>query len=269
MRSARTGMASVVSVLAMVLMLLAPAQAAALERPADKIFYDEQEGGADAPGGLYVIGDSISVDVPYLEVGEEQGLRVWVRYQAGWSAFAHRTSKWCSPEPFCQPQTSVSAAAQSDASTVFVQLGTNDIRCLRPDPLCAPYLPPLSPEQRDAERSLIAAETLAVAKTLIDAGKCVVWAGPREVAGDTWLADDAAAMNGWLRALEKVFPGNFYYADYHALSFADEALLTSLDNPWAHPDADRVHPRSVEGRQAIAEFAVSTAVSQCGAGLAR
>lgn len=249
----------------MVVLLLTPAYAAALERPADMIFYDEQAGGAqNAEGGLYVIGDSISVGVPYLAAGKERGLPVWVRYQAGWSTYAHRSTPWCAPEPDCDVRTSVRAAAESDASAVFIQLGTNDLRCLRPDPLCAPYNPPHTAAQREQERALIGAETLAMAKTLIDAGKCVVWAGPREVPGDTWLTEDAIAMNTWLRALEDVFPGMFYYADYHRLTIRDDALFNSLDNPLMFPDVDRVHPRSDEARAVIADFAVESVINKCG-----
>lgn len=246
--------------------MVAPAHAAALERPAEAVFYGEHAGGAADGDKLYVIGDSISAGVPYLAAGESNGLAMWVRFQAGWSAYAHRTTKWCEPEPYCEAQTSVRAAAESDAHTVFVQLGTNDIRCMRPDEMCAGYDPPRTEAERHQERSLIAAETLAVAKTLVDAGKCVVWAGPREVAGDTWLAADAIAMNTWLRVLEDIFPGAFFYADYHRFSFANPAVLNSLDNSWMHPDADGVHPRSDEARAAIADFAVQSAINKCGAG---
>lgn len=67
-------------------------------------------------------------------------------------------------------------------------------------------------------------------------------------------------MNAWLRDMQNQFPGRFFYADYHAYSFDNADLRYSLDEA---PGADRVHPATAAGRQAIANLAVFLARYQC------
>ena len=98
------------------------------------------------PDGLYVIGDSISFAVPYVETGAALGEKVWQRAGFGWSTFAHRSTLW--------GQTGLSSfedAARSPANVVFVQLGTNDTACMRGGGLCFDDYPKTA-EAQNAER---------------------------------------------------------------------------------------------------------------------
>ena len=233
--------------------LYAVIPAAALERPADVWYGLEEQGGPWHPG-MYVIGDSISIGVPYVATGTANGAHVWVRWQAGWSTYPHRRTPWGA-----SGLDSFTDAARSPASVVFVQLGTNDTGCMRPGvALCGEV--PQDEAARQNEKLRIVLETAAGARQLIDAGKCVIWAGPREIDRPGSLGVDAADMNSWLRNMQTQFPGRFHYADYHAYSFDNADLRYSLDEA---PDADRVHPATAPGRQAIANLAVLLARAWC------
>jgi lysophospholipase L1-like esterase len=228
--------------------------AAALERPADVWYGLEEQGGPWHPG-MYVIGDSISGGVPYVATGTANGAHVWVRWQAGWSTLPHRRTLWGASN-----LDSFTDAARSPASVVFVQLGTNDTGCMRAgNALCGGDYPQ-DEAARQNEKLRIVLETAAGARQLIDAGKCVIWAGPREIDRAGSARVDAADMNTWLRDLQSQFPGRFHYADYHAYSFDNADLRYSLDEA---PGADRVHPVTAAGRQAIANLAVYLARALC------
>jgi len=225
-----------------------------LERPAD-VWYGLEEQGGPFHAGLYVIGDSISNGVPYVATGSAAGAHVWVRWQAGWSTYPHRRTRWGASN-----LDSFTDAARSPASTVFVQLGTNDTGCMRAgNALCGGDYP-RDEAARQNEKLRIVLETAAGARTLLDAGKCVIWAGTREIDRVGSAQVDAADMNAWLRDLQNQFPGRFYYADYHAYSFGNADLRYSLDEA---PGSDRVHPVTAAGRQAIANLAVFLARAQC------
>ena len=227
--------------------------AGALERPAN-VWYGAEEQGGPFHAGLYVIGDSISNAVPYVATGAANGAHVWVRWQAGWTTYPHRRTPWGASNT-----DSFTDAARSPASTVFVQLGTNDTACMRAADYCfGDY--PADEAARQNEKLRIVLETAAATRTLLDAGKCVIWAGPREIDREGSTASDAGDMNAWLRDMQRQFPGRFHYADYHAYSFDNADLRYSLDEA---PGADRVHPVTPAGRQAIANLAVFLARYYC------
>jgi hypothetical protein len=227
--------------------------AAALESPAGFFYGLEAQGGPFHPG-MYVIGDSISIDVPYIQTGSGVGAHVWVRWQAGWSTYPHRRNPWG-----ISNLDSFTDAARSPASTVFVQLGTNDVACMRAGNFLCGYVPPTEAD-RQHEKLRIVLEATAGVSTLLDTGKCVIWAGPREIDVPGSAAVDAVDMNNWLRELQRQHPGRFFYADYSSYSFDNPDLRHSLDEA---PGADRIHPVTPAGRQAIANFAVFLARSLC------
>jgi GDSL-like lipase/acylhydrolase family protein len=234
--------------------LCAVSPAGALERPAD-VWYGLEEQGGPFHAGLYIIGDSISEGVPYVATGASAGAHVWVRWQAGWPTYPHRRTRWG-----VSNLDSFTDAARSPASTVFVQLGTNDTNCMRAgNPLCSNDYPH-DEAARQNEKLRITLETAAGTRTLLDAGKCVLWAGPRELARPGSAQSDAADMNSWLRDLERQYPNRFYYADYNSYSFSNTDLRYALDEA---PGADRVHPHTAAGRQAIANFALFLARARC------
>jgi hypothetical protein len=250
--SAVRGVAVLLAIVAVSLLGTA-ARAPALESPADAWYGWEGQGGPFHPG-MYVIGDSISIGVPYIETGSSAGAHVWVRWQAGWSTYPHRRNAWGVGH-----MDSFTDAARSPASTVFVQLGTNDTACMRVgNALCGYY--PRTEAERQHEKLRIVLETTAAAQTLLAAGKCVIWAGPREVDVPGSTQGDAADMNAWLRELQRQHPGRFFDAGYSAYSFTNDDLRRSLDEA---PGADRIHPATAEGRQAIANFAVFLSRSLC------
>jgi hypothetical protein len=228
-------------------------RAAGLESPAGFLLGQEAQGGPFHPG-MYVIGDSISNEVPYIQTGSGVGAHVWVRWQAAWSTYPHRRVAWG-----VSNLDSFTDAARSPASTVFVQLGTNDTACMRAGNFLCGYFPPTEAD-RQQEKFRIVLEVTAGARTLLDAGKCVIWAGPREIDLPGTARIDAADMNAWLRELQRQYPGRLFYADYSAYSFDNADLRHSLDEA---PSADHVHPVTAAGRQAIANFAVFLSRSLC------
>lgn len=244
----------ILTTITMIFSICLAAPAGALERPAD-VWVGAEEQGGPFHRGLYVIGDSISNGVPYVATGSAAGAHVWVRWQAGWSTYPHRRTRWGASNI-----DSFTDAARSPASTVFVQLGTNDTNCMRAgNPLCAGDYP-RDEAARQNEKLRIVLETAAATRTLLDAGKCVIWAGPREIDRQGSTRGDAADMNAWLRDMQSQFPGRFFYADYHAYSFDNADLRYSLDEA---PGADRVHPATAAGRQAVANLAVFLARYHC------
>jgi hypothetical protein len=206
-----------------------------------------------ADGGLDVIGDSISSGVPYIQRAAADGARSEVRAWAGWTVMLHRlVTSWND-----SPDASFDDAATGTWGAVFVELGTNDIACLHGGSTCWENAS-VNPEWRAAEQAKIADQVQAAAATLLDAGKCVVWAGPRESPGSD--ATDVENFNTQLRDLERDHPGEFAYVDYDAYSQADEALRSD----FARAGSDGVHPQTAGGRAAIAELAVTSAEQRCG-----
>ena len=213
----------------------------------------EEQTSTPADGGLYAIGDSISWGVPYIERAAADGARAQVRSWAGWTVMLHRlVTSWNDA-----PDATFDDAAAGTWGAVFVELGTNDIACLHGGSGCWEN-PSNSPEQLAAEQAKIGEQVQAAAATLLDAGKCVVWAGPRTGPGSN--AADVATFNARLRDLERDHPGAFAYVDYDAYSRTDAALRAD----FAGPDSDGVHPRTTAGRAAIAELAVTSAQQHCG-----
>jgi hypothetical protein len=239
--------------LALAAVIELPSRSAALERPPAPDTAWEQQSGPWSYG-LYVIGDSISFAVPYGPTGDSLNIHTWERAGFGWSTFAHRNEHWGA-----SGLTSFEDAAGSPASVVFVELGTNDTGCMRAAPMCWEY--PDTPEKQEAERWKMVGEISAGAQQLVDAGKCVIWAGTREIERADSSYDEAKAFNLALRKLEGALPGKFFYIDYSAYSFDNEALRYSLDDA---PDADHIHPKTDEGRQAVANLAFWYARLLCG-----
>ena len=78
-----------------------------------------------------------------------------------------------------------------------------------------------------------------------------------------WI--DAIKFNNLLRYLAGQNPGKFFYVDYNAVTWSNAALRSSLDDvlpDLAAPDG--IHPRTAEGRQVIADLALSSAREHCG-----
>jgi hypothetical protein len=218
----------------------------ALERPPAP--NTEWEVPAEAPwnDGLYVIGDSISFMVPYTETARALGEKVWQRAGFGWSTYGHRNKLWGQ-----SMLSSFEDAALSPARVVFVELGTNDTSCMRAGGWCGSDFP-ATPEAANAERWRMLGEVLAATQRLTDAGKCVLWAGPREIERPDSGVAEPRAFNEMLRTVQTMFPGRFFYVDYNQYTIDNQALRDSLDNV---PGADRIHPATPEGRQAIANLA--------------
>jgi hypothetical protein len=213
----------------------------------------EERASTPPDGGLYVIGDSISWGVPYIQRAAADGARAQVRSWAGWTVMLHRlVTSWNDA-----PDASFDDAAAGTWGAVFVELGTNDIACLHGGSGCWENASD-SPERLAAEQQKIAEQVQAAAATLLDAAKCVVWAGPRTGPGSN--AADVATFNARLRDLERDHPGEFTYVDYDAYSRTDDALRAD----FARPDSDGVHPQTAAGRAAIAELAVTSAEQHCG-----
>jgi hypothetical protein len=229
-------------------------RAEALERP--PAAGTEWEVAADSPWneGLYVIGDSISFMVPYTETARALGEKVWQRAGFGWSTYAHRNKLWGA-----SALSSFEDAARSPASVVFVELGTNDTACMRAGGWCGSDFP-ATPDAVNAERWRMLGEMLAGSQRLIDAGKCVLWAGPREIERPDSSSEEPRAFNQMLRSMQSAFPGRFFYVDYNQYTIDNQALHDSLDNV---PGADRIHPATNEGRQAIANLAFWLARAWC------
>jgi GDSL-like Lipase/Acylhydrolase family len=228
--------------------VLLTADASALERPGSVELAWEGQAGPWSDG-LYVIGDSISLFVPYGETGEALGVHTWWRAGLGWTTHSHRHQRWgASGLP------SFTDAARSPAHTVFVQLGTNDTNCFRRAGLCGDV--PRTRAERDAEWARIELEVTAAARQLLDADKCVVWAGPREIGRAGAGIEQPRRFNRLLRALEARNPGRFVYLDYSHHSFTDPALRDSLVG-------DGIHPQTPEGRQVLANLAFWYARAGC------
>jgi lysophospholipase L1-like esterase len=235
--------------------LAARPMAQALERPGN---FDVAWEGQAGPWsyGLYVIGDSISLGVPYDTTGTNLGVHTWWRAGLGWSTLGHRTQAWPS-----NGLASFEDAARSPARVVFVELGTNDTGCMRGVGLCALGDYPRTEQARVTERQKMDAEVRAAAARLLQANKCVIWAGPREIEREDSGIAEAQRFNQLLRTVEAENPGRFFYLDYSWFSFQNADLKHSLDEA---PEHDGIHPKTAEGRQVIANLAFWFARAWCG-----
>jgi hypothetical protein len=206
-------------------------------------------------GGLYVIGDSISGGVPYVDRAAADGVRSEVRSWVGWTTRFHRlVTSWDT-----SPLASFDEAAAGSWSAVFVQLGTNDIACLHGGVYCQVRADD-TPEHLAEERGKVVAEVTAATDELLAAGKCVLWAGPRH--GVSTDASDVDAFEAALDGLQAAHPGAFHNVDFDAYTASDDALRAD----FARPESDGVHPTTAEARAAIAELAVTEAERECGLG---
>jgi hypothetical protein len=140
---------------------------------------------------------------------------------------------------------------------VFVLLGTNDVACMRPGELCGDTAD--TEQERATERAKWFHEVDSAAQALTASGKCVMWAGPRELEGVTAGVEEPRAFNQMLRDVQARYPGQFFYVDYHRLSFENPDLNQSLDGP----SGDRIHPWTPAANTAIANLAFESAVSFC------
>jgi hypothetical protein len=204
-------------------------------------------------GGIDVIGDSISTGVPYVARGAQDGVRVDVRSWFGWNIRFHRSVTGWSDTAL----PSVEQAATDGQRAVIVQLGTNDIYCLRADEAC-----PDTPRDGDARaeawvaagRAAITTQVQALAARLLDAGKCVVWAGPR--AGGSLRATDVDFFDGVLADVQDAHPGRLHLVRWDT----DPAVVAD----FADPGSDGIHPRTTAARAAIADTLVDAAEQSCG-----
>jgi hypothetical protein len=252
--------------LAMIGTVMIPAvPAQALERtPCGRNLFGMGQSGPWAPG-IYVIGDSISWFVPYGATNTAAGLHTWERAGIGWNVMCHSVSGGDTNDPTGAPigadgdADSFGDAARSPAQAIWVELGTNDVACVMPGcagPAPAPWL---------VEMQRIFTEVDAEAQRLVNAGKCVVWAGVRAIDRTGTPSEIGEAFNQHLRDLQNRWSGRFFYVDYHAYSYQNEALRHSLDDPIPGAAApDGIHPRTAEGRQAIANLALLTSRVHCG-----
>jgi hypothetical protein len=232
--------------------------AVALERPSEFTVLAIEQSSGPLKGGLYVIGDSISQGVPYVETAASVGANAWVRAHPGWAIQSHRhRTEWSNH------LDSFSDAAASDASTVFVQLGTNDAWCLRwAGGACAQFgtVPDDNPGYPDfayREKLAIVIEMKAAIDTLLAAGKCVIWAGPREINTAAAYAEDFRFFNDWIKGLANQYPGSLFYAGYHEFANGNPDLRDDLAL------GDPIHPDTAAGRQAIASLVVYEAQGLC------
>jgi hypothetical protein len=252
-----------VAVVGMVVVPAVPAQA--LERtPCGRNLFGMGQSGPWARG-IYVIGDSISFFVPYGATNTAAGLHTWERAGIGWNVTCHSVPGGDTNDPAGGAigadgdADSFGDAARSPAEAIWVELGTNDIGCILPGCFGA------TPDPWLVELGRVFAEVDAEAQRLVDAGKCVVWAGVRAIDRTGTAASFGQAFNQHLSDLRNRWPGRFFYVDYHAYSYANEALRHALDDPidGANPP-DGIHPRTAEGRQAIANLALLTSRAHCG-----
>jgi hypothetical protein len=230
--------------------------AAALEGPPPTEGWENQ--GGPWSYGLYAIGDSISLFVPYIATGSARGHHVWERGGIGWSTQAHRTSGWGH-----SGLASIEDAARSPARVVWVELGTNDTACLRPGSC---WFGPTTEEAAQAERWKILSEVVQAADRLVSAGKCVVWAGPREIERPEASVQEAISFNNLLRMLQGRHPGKFFSVDYNAVTWSNPDLKRALDDDLGSGTRppDGIHPRTTEGWQVIANLALDSARDYCG-----
>jgi lysophospholipase L1-like esterase len=227
----------------------------ALEGPPPTTGWENQ--GGPWSNGLYAIGDSISLFVPYISTGSARGHHVWERGGIGWSTQAHRVSGWG-----VSGLSSIEDAARSPASVVWVQLGTNDTNCLRPNTCWGGVR---DEAQAQAERWKIVSEVVQAAQRLVAAGKCVLWAGPREIEREGASLQEAINFNELLRYLANQYSGRFFYVDYDAATWSNDRLRSSLDDALSDLAApDGIHPRTAEGREVIATLAFDSARERCG-----
>jgi hypothetical protein len=249
----------------LVVMVAVPAvPAQALERtPCGRNLFGMTQGGPFA-AGVYVLGDSISWFVPYVETDASVGLHTWIRAGIGWNVMCHSVPGGDANDPAGGPigadgdADSFGDAARSPARAVWVELGTNDIACVLPGCFGG------APDPWLVEMARVFAEVDAEARNLVDAGKCVVWAGVRAIDRTGTPHELGEAFNQHLRDLQTRWPGRFFYVDYHAYSYQNEALRHSLDDPIPGlSDPDGIHPRTAEGRQAIANLALWTSRVNC------
>ncbi|WP_158894770.1 SGNH/GDSL hydrolase family protein [Amycolatopsis anabasis] len=223
------------------------------------------QSGPWAPG-IYVIGDSISLLVPYGPTNTAAGLHTWERVGIGWNVMCHSVPGGDTNDPAPGHDIgddgdadSFGDAGRSPAQAVWIELGSNDIACIMPGCPGTPPDPVLVEFQR------IFTEVDAEAQRLADRGKCVVWAGAREIDRRGTPPEVARAFNQHLRDLQNRWPGRFFYVDYHAYSYQNEALRRSLDDPIPGQNPpDGLHPRTAEGRQAIASLELWTSRAHCG-----
>lgn len=201
---------------------------------------------------MYAVVDSVGFWVPFDSVGETFDTGVQVRGGFGWSTHAHAHHPWGK-----NLRSSFEDAALSSATMVFVVLGTNDVACMRPGELCGDTAD--TEQERATERAKWFEEVDSAAQALTAAGKCVMWAGPRELEAVTAAVEEPRAFNQMLRDLQVRYPGQFFYVDYHRLSFENAELNESLDGP----SGDRIHPWTPAANTAIANLAFESAVSLC------
>ncbi len=150
-------------------------------------------------------------------------------------------------------------AAHSNAKAVFVELGTNDAPCAgQPDPVSC---------------QLGVAYTVKVAiDQLLGAGKCVVWAGPREIDPSTGSpapdGNDYDVLNDFIQgyaANHPGHPGRLYYANWDQYVWSgqnsppgssgralyDDLVLTT-ENDYGR---GHIHPDTQGSMQALADYA--------------
>lgn len=216
---------------------------------------------ANATNGLFLIGDSISVWTrgAYESRANTVKSHLWLQAQSGWNIFGHLNTPTTAADSFKE-------AARSTAKAVVVFLGWNDIACLDWSPACFRAPPPADVP---AHLFYTAALIQTASKELLDAGKCVIWVGPRELDVADWgvQASYGRGFNQALRNLQQANPGRFFAASYDAIINASPALKKVLDGPGG----DHIHPvsatdpqLSLSAQNAIAQAVFYGAAINCG-----
>jgi hypothetical protein len=219
---------------------------------------------------MYVIGDSISARAArqIVRTGRAAGFKTYLRARDGFdTGYQMYYRGWPNGVP------SFTDAVRSGARAVLVQLGTNDVGCLRYSATMCRTTPPVDsprfPRWYRNQVSAIVRRMKAAVDQLLDAGKCVIWAGPRESESNYARKSDSQRINRWLKrysANHPQHPGKFIYADWDRAVYRTPALNADLvaqtDSPPNWPDS--IHPQTEEGRQALANFQVRYAKNRCG-----
>jgi hypothetical protein len=207
---------------------------------------------AGPPGPvMWIIGDSISADITqqnaytffnglagkhtHIEAtGGTNLIENWRTDVPGWNTFVR--------------------AAQSDASTVVIELGTNDIGLILPgDP------------QGLQKIAKVFDYVTWTAAYLNGMGKCMVWVGMNE-RGNAFVAGPyndpavATAFNEKVRSLQSIYP-MLHYANYDNLITTNATFREGL---YVSGDPDTIHLKTTASKEVLAMWTLDEAQSKCG-----
>lgn len=272
----------------------------------------------DVAGGMYIIGDSLSTFPGDLKVSADtvwsfnvnyaaaaaqtlQHKKVAVHAHSGFTAGDHlRRVNW----PGNPTVPTVFDAAASNAQTVFIELGTNDVSCMHrsqympkmpgttktdaaslicdDNPKVLPDLPATAYSNwRTQQRTTIQNEVFALLDALTQT-KCVIVAGPREVDLYGAKVEDNRWFNDMLKAYGALHPNaRFHYANLDAYAKSNQAMKDDWGVKWSPywetvggqlrylyrkdpAGSFEVHQHTLEASNALADFAVQAAKTRPG-----